>query len=108
MEVTIVKIIMDILDEQNQSRDIPIDLSQGNGTALYGSNGVFDSLELVGFLITVEEAVQDNIGSTISLISEKAVSMKRSPFRNVETLTHYVLQELDSADNDASPSINNV
>jgi len=106
MKVTIVKIIIDILDEQNHSRDTPIDLSQDNMTVLYGSNGVFDSLELVGFLISVEEAVQDNIGSSISLISEKAVSMKRSPFRTVETLTHYVLQELNCVDNDASLNTN--
>ena len=48
-----------------------------------------DSLSLVTLILIVEEKVFDELGVTITIADDKAMSQKRSPFRNVSSLAEY-------------------
>lgn len=61
---------------------------------LLGSRAVCDSMGLVSYLVALEEQVNSTFGSQISLMSERAMSMERSPFRNMEALVAYTLELL--------------
>ena len=67
--------------------EIPSDL--GPETALFGEEGIFDSLGLVTLIVIVEEAVQERCDTGISLADERALSQSRSPFRTIRTLAAY-------------------
>jgi acyl carrier protein len=59
-------------------------------TALYGKKGIFDSMQLVTFLLEVEQQVNEAAGSTITIADDRALSQERSPFRTIGTLADYV------------------
>jgi acyl carrier protein len=86
---TIQQFIFDALVLANHARDDDDQIPIGPETALYGVNGRLDSMGLVGFLIDVEESLQDQ-GIRISLSDERAMSQKNSPFRDVPTLVDYI------------------
>ncbi|WP_457618700.1 hypothetical protein [Lutibacter sp.] len=59
---------------------------------LIGDNAKLDSMELVTFLVEVEQEINERFNTTISLMSERAMSRSSSPFRNVEALVEYILE----------------
>jgi acyl carrier protein len=61
--------------------------------------GRLDSMGLVTLIIDLEERLQDDLGIVVALATEQALSQRHSPFRNVATLTDYVLElAAESAD----------
>jgi len=65
-------------------------LTKAPETRLLGSRSVLDSLHLVSLLITIEREVEDIFGLALTLANERALSMKESPFRTVESLASYI------------------
>lgn len=59
-------------------------------TRLYGSSSSLDSLALVSFITDLEEIISEEFDQDIVLADEKAMSVKTSPFRTVETLSSYI------------------
>ena len=73
-------------------------------TAIYGANANgngLDSLALVSFITDLEQVLNDDLGIEVILADEKAMSMQNSPFKDVATLTKYILTLIDSADSKA-------
>lgn len=62
----------------------------GEGTGLFGKRGLLDSIGLVSLLIAVEQAVEDAFNVSITIVSEKAMSQERSPFRTIGSLVDWV------------------
>ncbi len=93
MREQIFTLIHQALVEVNATRKEKIDLQDSQSLALYGTAGVFDSMQLVSFLAAVEEGLDDELGIEISLTSEKAVSQAVSPFSSVTCLIDFILAE---------------
>src|SRR5438046_159578 len=74
-------------------------LSKTPDTRLMGLQSVLDSLHLVSLLITIEREVEDTIGVTLTLADERALSMKESPFRTIESLADYIVILIGEAKN---------
>ena len=81
--------------------ELPLDrqLSKTPDTRLLGPQSVLDSLHLVNLLITIEREVADTIGATLTLADERALSMKESPFRTIESLASYIGMLIREAQN---------
>jgi len=45
--------------------------------------------------VNIEEKIEDNLGITIDLTDDKAMSQKRSPFRTIGTLVDYITKNLE-------------
>lgn len=60
-------------------------------TPIYGGGGGFDSLGLVSFITDLEQRLSDELGLEIVLADERAMSANNSPFKNVTSLTQYIL-----------------
>jgi hypothetical protein len=63
-------------------------------TPLFGANSLLDSSALVSLLVEVEQQINDAVGTEILVADERAMSQKRSPFRNIGTLAEYVVMLL--------------
>jgi acyl carrier protein len=72
----------------------PADL--GPDTRLIGSGAVLDSMGLVTLILEVEQRLEADHGLTVVLADERAMSQKNSPFRSVQSLTDYVLQQVEA------------
>ena len=59
-------------------------------TRLLGSQSVLDSMHLVSLIITIEREVEDAFGVALTLADERALSMKASPFRSIQSFADYI------------------
>jgi acyl carrier protein len=85
----------------SMNAELPRDrqLTKSAETSLLGAQSVLDSLHLVSLLITIEQEVADTIDVTLSLADERALSMKESPFRTIQSLASYVEVLISEAQN---------
>jgi acyl carrier protein len=68
-------------------------------TRLLGSQSILDSLHLVSLIVTIEQEVEDAFGVALTLADERALSMKASPFRSVQSLVDYIALRMTDARN---------
>jgi acyl carrier protein len=69
----------------------------GPDTPLFGKKGLFDSIGLVGLVVSVEEAIENTYGVAVSLADEKAMSHSKSPFRSIGSLAEYASRLVEEA-----------
>ncbi|AJC88745.1 hypothetical protein [Campylobacter lari] len=63
-------------------------------TKIYGINGNLDSLALVSLVSDLEELLSEEFNKEIILANEKMMSARNSPFKDVESLTDYIIKKL--------------
>ncbi|WP_257403787.1 hypothetical protein [Campylobacter lari] len=63
-------------------------------TKIYGINGNLDSLALVSLVSDLEELLSEEFNKEIILANEKMMSVRNSPFKDVESLTDYIIKKL--------------
>ena len=85
----VLEVVLQAMHATNQARDAASQLVVTSDAPIFGPDSSLDSLGLVGLLLDVEEGLQA-IGCDVVLSDERAVSQKRSPFRNVPSLVAYV------------------
>jgi acetyltransferase-like isoleucine patch superfamily enzyme/acyl carrier protein len=72
--------------------ELPLDrqVVKAPETRLLGSHSVVDSMQLVTLVVAIEREVEDTFGVAITLADERALSMKASPFRSIQSLAEYI------------------
>ena len=87
-------IIKDAIIELNEELDYDHLRAPSDATVLFEGDDSLDSLSLVSLIVDIEARVGDNFEVDVVLASEKAMSMQNSPYRNVGSLTQFVIDEL--------------
>jgi acyl carrier protein len=87
----ITAIVLEAVSDANQLRSGDQKIDETADAPLFGGDGPLDSLGLVSLLMDIEEMLVDE-GFEISLSSEDAMSQKRSPYRDVASLSDYIEQ----------------
>ncbi|MFE7525295.1 hypothetical protein ACFU7Y_06200 [Kitasatospora sp. NPDC057542] len=98
MKDRILQIVIEAIDDINTMREEKIPTDNVLDLCLYGNDGVFESMYLVAFLAQVEEGLEDEFGVEVTLASEKAVSLRVSPFSRVRRLIDFIEEELRPVD----------
>ncbi|WP_247597600.1 hypothetical protein [Streptomyces sp. RKND-216] len=98
----ILQIIVDAIDDINTMREEKIPTDNVLDLCLYGNDGIFESMYLVAFLSQVEEILEDEFEVEVTLASEKAVSLRVSPFSSVRRLIAFIEEELQLVGADAA------
>lgn len=86
----ILDIVIQQAKELNEELTNKIPLEQGADAPLFGGDGVLDSIALVTLIVAVEQAIEDEFDTALTIADEKAMSQKVSPFRTVGALSAYV------------------
>ncbi len=68
----------------------------GENPKIFGPGCPLDSLGLVSFIADLEYRLGEEFGREIVLASEQAMSRSRSPFRDADALTEYILELLEA------------
>lgn len=89
-ESTLDTIIYPVVDEIRQSLPQGVDLQRSPATVLFGNGAVLDSVNLVNFILAVEERVETLTGKQIRLVTENAMSRSKSPFKTLQSMSDYV------------------
>jgi acyl carrier protein len=86
--------VIEKITEFSDDNDIELN-DVGLETRLIGSSGVFDSMDLVNFIVELEENIEESFDIEISLADEKAMSRRTSPFVNVKSLSTYIIERIN-------------
>jgi hypothetical protein len=88
------------IDEVNEYLPDDRRLVRSPSTKLFGEQGALDSLGLVNFLLALEGRIADDFGQPVTLVSERALSQRSSPFATVASLAEYAAEVVDQSRRD--------
>ena len=91
------EILFPAVDEARLTIPSAASLEKSLDGPLFGDSGL-DSLGLVRFIVMVEDRIEDLTGIRLSLASDRAMSRRTSPFKNLKTLADFIRECL--ADHD--------
>ncbi len=86
----IVKIIFSAVDETNLLLPNNRQLTKSTETHLFGDSSKLDSLGLVSFIAATEQKIEEELGVSIALADEKAMSQKNNPCKTIGTICDYI------------------
>jgi len=99
MRKKIQKVILDSLKEFNEEKGKDKALEISNDTILLDKKGKLDSLDFITLIVIIESNIFNKLDKNITIVSEKAFSKKYSPFKDVKSLTEFIVELLESEDN---------
>ena len=88
-EDAILEVVLKAMRSANLARDPAAQLVVSPDAAIFGPGSPLDSLGLVALVLDIEEGL-GAIACDLVLSDERAMSQKRSPFRNVPSLVAYI------------------
>jgi acyl carrier protein len=94
MKDALVQLIVKVASELDDL-DAAVRDGLSEGTKLFGSEGILDSMGLVSLVVAVEQAIDDEYGVAVALADERALSQRHSPYRTIGALAEYAGAELE-------------
>jgi len=85
--------LINLLNDFIKENEIEINGEIDDSTRLIGSSSILDSMDLVQFIVEVEQFLDEDYGIEIQLASEKAMSRRNSPFINLKSMHDFILEE---------------
>ncbi len=85
--------ILTLINDFILENEIEVDNKIDFDTRLIGSSSIFDSMELVQFIVEVENLLDEKFNIELQLASEKAMSRRTSPFLSINTMSKYIIDE---------------
>lgn len=83
------------LREYAEEADLEVEF--GDETPLFGNDSALDSIGLVTILAEFEAAINDEYGTELVLADDRAMAMKRSPFRTPARLLEFAAERVAEA-----------
>lgn len=59
-------------------------------TMIMGPESPFDSVDLVTFIVALEQALEDDWGKSVILADDRAMSQAESPFKSIGSISNYI------------------
>ena len=88
MDIT--KTIYQTIDQINQGLPPKNQIKKSPAAKIWGKGGSLDSLNLVRFIVSLEERIEKDFKMQINLADEKSFSVKESPFLDVKSLSEHI------------------
>lgn len=87
---TSVQVVIASLREVLDQTGEPVPEQLGEETVLVGNNAILDSLGVVSLIVEVEQRLDMDYQTSVTLANDKAMSQRNSPFRTVGVLADYI------------------
>lgn len=91
----IVSAVYKAVDEINQQLPKGISIEKSLDAGLYGNTSKLESIDVVGFIIEVEDQIKSEFGVSITVADDRAMSQTNSPLLTLGTLTEYLAELLN-------------
>lgn len=90
----ITKAVYAAVDELNAQLPAGVEIEKTLDAPLYGASGKLESLDFVTLIMEVEEKINAEFGTSITIADENLLSKERSPFSTLGTLIEYLEETL--------------
>src|SRR3979409_812040 len=84
------KAVFSAVDELNQQSPGGVSVEKSLDAPLYGAGGKLESLDFVTLIMEVEEKINAEFGTDITIADENLLSKEKSPFSTLGTLNEYL------------------
>ena len=98
IEERIKKSVYAAVDELNQQLPAGVEVDKSLDAPLYGAAGKLESLDFVTLIMEVEEKINAEFGTDITIADENLLSKEKSPFSTLGTLIEYLRELLKEKD----------
>ena len=78
------------VDELNQQLAKGVQIEKSLDAPLYGASGKLESLDFVTFIMEVEDKINSEFATDITIADENLLSREKSPFSTLRTLIEYL------------------
>jgi len=92
------RIVCACLSDALEEFDAKPDISEE--TIIYGPESPLDSTAVVSLIVDIEMRLEEEMGFSISLTDESAMSQEKSPFRSVKNMVGYLWTRCQGEEND--------
>lgn len=86
IEQAVIGVFQQVLNNNGKTYEGSID----NATPIMGSDSPFDSIDLVTFIVAVEQMIEDDWSFSVTLADDRAMSQTISPFKTIGTISDYI------------------
>jgi acyl carrier protein len=90
----IAKAVYAAVDEVNEQLPAGVEIEKTLDAPLYGASGKLESLDFVTLIMEVEEKINAEFGTSITIADENLLSKEKSPFSTLGTLIEYLEEVL--------------
>jgi acyl carrier protein len=98
MRDKVLGIVKNAVADLNDELNYPELATVSEQTALHGTPAGLDSLSLVSLIVEIESQVGSELGRSVVLADEKAMSERNSPYRSVGSLVDFIVRRLEEVD----------
>jgi len=102
MDERILKAVYHAIDELNAQLPPGVSVEKALDAPLYGATGKLESLDFVTLVMEVEEKINAEFDTDITIADEHLLSKQDSPFSSVRTLIEYLEKLLKDQSTSAS------
>src|SRR6266436_9200253 len=88
------KTVFSAVDELNTQLPAGVSVEKSLDAPLYGAGGKLESLDFVTLIMEVEEKINAEFGTSITIADENLLSKQKSPFSTLATLIDYLEETL--------------
>jgi len=92
------KAVYAAVDDLNQQLPAGVQIEKSLDAPLYGAAGKLESLDFVTLIMEVEEKINAEFGTDITIADENLLSKEKSPFSTLGTLIEYLQEILKEKD----------
>jgi acyl carrier protein len=96
------KAVFNAVDELNKQLPAGVSVEKSLDAPLYGAGGKLESLDFVTLIMEVEEKINAEFGTNITIADENLLSKEKSPFSTLQTLIEYLKEILKEQASSAS------
>jgi acyl carrier protein len=89
------KAVYAAVDDLNQQLPKGVQVDKSLDAPLYGASGKLESLDFVTLIMEVEEKINAEFGTDITIADDNLLSKEKSPFSTLRTLIEYLQELLD-------------
>lgn len=86
IEQAVIASFKQVITNSGKSYDGAVDAN----TPIMGSESPFDSIDLVTFIVAIEQMIEDDWSFSVTLADDRAMSQTISPFKTIGTISDYV------------------
>ena len=84
------KAVYAAVDDLNQQLPKGVQIEKSLDAPLYGASGKLESLDFVTLIMEVEEKINAEFGTDITIADDNLLSKEKSPFSSLRTLIEYL------------------
>ncbi len=96
----ITRVLFDVIDQLNRHRPKDDQLDKSETTILSGEGGHLDSLDLINFILAVEQMLEKEFHTSIVLTDNGVLSSDDGPLQSVASFAGYLAEQLQGSQRD--------